>query len=70
MGLERRAEVTPTAQSCEQIIRRFVANSHELAEMAAHKVLPNLVSDREGELLEELDRMEYELGGEDPAGRA
>jgi hypothetical protein len=47
----------------EQLIRQFVAVSHELAEMAKHKVVPNLVSDREGELLEELDRIEYELGG-------
>jgi hypothetical protein len=32
--------------------------------MAKHKVVTgNLVSEREGELLEELDAIEYELGG-------
>jgi hypothetical protein len=50
------------ARDRQQLIRRFVAVSHELADMAEHKLLPNLVSDREGELLEELDQIEYELG--------
>ena len=48
----------------QQLTDRFIDVSHELAEMAKHKVMPgNLVSELEGELLEELDAIEYELGG-------
>lgn len=43
---------------------RFVEVSDELAEMAKTKILPDLVSDREGALLEELDRIEFELGAD------
>ena len=46
----------------EALTRRFVKVSDELAEIARHKLLPDLVREREGELLEELDRLEFELG--------
>jgi hypothetical protein len=41
--------------------RRFLEISAELAEIAKHKVV-DLVSEREGELLEELDRLDYDAG--------
>ena len=47
----------------EERQRRFEEINRELAEIVKHKVVP-LLTEREGELLEELDRIEYEEGME------
>lgn len=51
-----RTDVTPAERHC-----RFLGVSKELAEIAKHKIV-DLVSDREGKLLEELDELEYQEG--------